>query len=102
MKKIILLTFISFLLIGCATTVRKVQVVKVPVVSCPVPERIKQPILPIDLLSDKDVGNWRKIAESYAITIIKLESYTNSLEEQLEIYRSENGEILNGAANIKK
>lgn len=89
--KLLFVLLISVFLVGCETT-NRAKIVKVPIVICPVPEHTPEPVLPIDALTDEDTGNWEKIAKSYAVTIIRLQAYADTLQQQLEVYRSGNGE----------
>lgn len=95
MGKLITVLLISFVLMGCETTTRA-KVVKVPIIICPVPEHSPIPVLAIDALVEADKGNWEKIAKSYAASIVRLEADNKKLRAQLEVYRSGNGEVIDG------
>ena len=95
-KLIIVLSIITLLSIGmfgCETN-NRAKIVKVPIIICPVPEHILDPILPVDVLTNEDKGDWEKIAKSYALSLVRQEAYIEKLKAQLEVYRSSNGEIV--------
>lgn len=92
MGRLIVLLMMTVLLTGCGTTTTKTQVVKVPIIICPVPEYIIEPVLAIETLNDEDKGDWEKIAKAYASTIVTQEAHIQKLRAQLQIYRDKRGE----------
>lgn len=90
MKNIIMLALLSVLLIGCTTEVIKYKYVEVEVmvpVPVPAPDNIEKPILPTELLTDKDKGNYPKISKAYAVTVERLKEYSEKLNIALDVYR---------------
>ena len=99
MVKYLIIVAISFMLVSCQATNTRAKIVKIPIIICPVPEYTIEPTLPIEALTSDDKGDWEKIAKSYAVTIVKLQAYSKDLKEKLEVYRSGNGEVIDGITN---
>lgn len=94
MGKIIIALLLVVSLSGCVTEhTTRAKIVKIPIIICPVPEHTEIPVLAIEALTEEDKGDWEKIAKSYAVTIIRLQAYSKDLREQIEVYRSGNGEV---------
>lgn len=92
MGRLIIALLVVMIISGCTTHQTRATVVKVPIVVCPIPEYIVDPILPIDLLRAEDNGDWEKIAKSYAASIVRLEAHNETLKAQLQVYRDTRGE----------
>jgi hypothetical protein len=93
--KIILLVMV-LILSGCAGTQTVVEYVDRPVevfiaVPTPVPEPaiINEPFLPIVLLKEENINDPDVIAKYYVKTVILLNNYANTLQCQIDSYRTE-------------
>ena len=91
--KIILVLIMAASLVGCAhnqpQVVYETIKVEVPVYQVPTFEIPEQPVLPVDQLTEADIGNHEKIGKAYVKSINILKYYSNSLKDILEGMRGE-------------
>lgn len=88
--KLITLTLLVPLMVGCANPFVRIVEQEVPVpIPCPVPAKVEKPQLPIHSLSENDKRDYNKVGKAYVNTIILLDAYSKSLEKALEPYRTD-------------
>jgi len=83
------LIIIALLSLGACAGYNPPQIVEVqmPVLYCPAPTELVKPIYDTSFLITSDQGDYEKIAKSYVLTLIRMDTYIQALELQLESYK---------------
>lgn len=91
MVKVSVILLTSFL-VGCCEPVVKYEPIEVVIpvkAKCPEPKSIPKPNLPVNELSEEDIGDHEKVATQYAASLVMCMGYAEQQEVILESYRKE-------------
>lgn len=94
MKKLIVAAMLVVLVSGCAgkqIRIRsEVQEVQVPLLYCPAPPELNQPVLPIQEMTEEQKADPGEVAKYYKATVRALLGYVGELEKALDSYDATN------------